>query len=233
MGLGTIPPEQWSIYCRVIQDARRERIPFAVGGAFGFAVYTGQWRNTKDLDLYVQPREREAMLNVLTRNGLIDYYTHLPYDRRWIYRGVAGGTIVDVIWSMANHRADVDEIWITAGRETAINGESIRAIPAEELIWAKMYVLQRDRCDWGDVLNVIYAIGPSLDWPRLLNRLERDWPVLQSVLALFSWVAPGRAAALPGWLWERVELPVPRPSAAEVDERSIRLLDSRPWFGPL
>lgn len=233
MGLGIIPPEQWSIYCRVIQDARRERVSFALGGAFAFGVYTGQWRNTKDLDLYIQPRDREVMVKVLTRSGLVDYYTQLPYDRRWIYRGFADNTIVDVIWSMANQRADVDETWITGGRETALNGESIRAIPAEELIWAKMYVLQRDRCDWGDVLNVIYAVGGSLDWRRLLERLDRDWPLLKSVLALFSWVAPGRAAALPGWLWERVELPVPRPSAGEVDERSIRLLDSRPWFGPL
>jgi hypothetical protein len=232
MGLGVLPSEQSSIYCRVIQAARRERVPFALGGAFAFGVYTGQWRNTKDLDIYVQPHHRDAMLDVLARSGLHDYYTQLPYDRSWIYRSFTDHTIVDVIWSMANQRAVVDEVWITNGRETALNGESVRAIPAEELIWAKMYVLQRDRCDWPDVLNVIYAAGPSLNWSRLLDRLGRDWPLLRSVLVMFTWVAPGRARALPAWLWERVELAAPGPSSHDTDELSIKLLDSRPWFGP-
>jgi hypothetical protein len=230
MGPGEIPVEQWSIYRRVIQDARRVRIPFALGGAFAFGVYTGQWRNTKDLDLYVQPRDRDAMVEVLARNGLSDYYTQLPYDRRWIYRGSVDNTIVDVIWSMANQRAQVDEVWISDGREVALNGESVRAIPAEELIWAKMYVLQRDRCDWPDVLNVIHAAGPGLNWKHLLDRVGDDWQVLRSILALFAWVAPGRASALPPWLWERFELEAPRPAAEDVSQRRVELLDSRPWF---
>lgn len=230
MDPGAIPPEQWSIYRRVIQAARREGVPFAIGGAFAFGAYTGQWRNTKDLDLYVLPRDRHAMIDVLVRNGLSDYYSSLPYDRRWIYRGIANGTIVDVIWSMANQRAQVDETWIAGGREVALNGESVRAIPAEELIWAKMYVLQRDRCDWPDVLNVIYAAGPGLNWGHLLDRVGEDWELLKSLLVLFSWLAPGRACVLPAWLWERLELKTPAPAAEDVDRRRVTLLDSRPWF---
>ncbi|HOL73165.1 MAG TPA: hypothetical protein PLP04_17610 [Bryobacteraceae bacterium] len=228
---GEIPPEQWSVYSRVIQTARREGVPFAIGGAFAFGAYTGLWHNTKDLDLYVLPRDRDAMIGVLVRNGLSDYYSRLPYDRRWIYRGVANGTIVDVIWSMANQRAQVDETWIAGGREVTLNGESVRAIPAEELIWAKMYVLQRERCDWPDVLNVIYAAGPGLNWAHLLDRLGEDWDVLKSLLVLFSWLAPGRACALPAWLWERLELKIPAPGAEDVDQRRVALLDTRPWFG--
>ena len=29
-------------------------------------------------------------------------------------------------------------------------------LPPEELIWAKLYVLQRDRSDWPDILNLLY-----------------------------------------------------------------------------
>ncbi len=228
---GVIPPDQWSIYRRVIEDARRHHVPFALGGAFALGAYTGQWRNTKDMDLYVQPRDRDAMLGVLARNGLSDYYTRLPYDRRWIYRSFTDNTIVDIIWSMANQRAQVDEIWITGGREVALNGESVRAIPAEELIWAKMYVLQRDRCDWPDVLNVIHAAGPSLNWSHLLDRVGEDWQLLRSILVLFAWIAPGRARTLPPWLWERVGLEGPASAADDVDQRRVNLLDSRPWFG--
>jgi hypothetical protein len=232
MGLGVIPPDQWSIYRRVIHFARERGVPFALGGAFAFGAYTGQWRNTKDLDIYVQPQHRDTMVEVLARSGLSDYYVLLPYDRRWIYRGFIDGTIVDIIWAMANQRAQVDETWITAGREVAIDGEPLRAIPAEELIWAKIYIVQRDRCDWPDVLNVIHAAGGSLDWKRLLDRLGRDWQVLRSVLALFCWVAPGRARSLPEWLWERVDLAVPGPAAEDVDQRNVDLLDTRTWFAP-
>ncbi len=230
MGFGVIPPDQWSIYRRVIQFAREQGVPFALGGAFAFGAYTGQWRNTKDLDIYVQPQHRDAMVDVLERSGLSDYYDLLPYDRRWIYRGFLDGTIVDIIWAMANQRAQVDEIWITGGREVALNGESVPAIPAEELIWAKIYIVQRDRCDWPDVLNLIHTAGPNLNWKRLLDRLGQDWQLLRSVLVLFTWLAPGRARLLPEWLWERVELAVPE-AAADVDRRRIGLLDSRSWFG--
>src|SRR5689334_22189105 len=61
-----IPPTQWSIYREVILAAQHERIPFAIGGAFAVATYTGSWRNTKDLDLYVLPEYRDRMIAMLT-----------------------------------------------------------------------------------------------------------------------------------------------------------------------
>lgn len=52
-----IPAEGWVMYQRVIETARGRETPFAVGGAFGFAAYSGVWRHTKNLDFYVLPRE--------------------------------------------------------------------------------------------------------------------------------------------------------------------------------
>src|SRR5512142_3110926 len=99
---GLIPEAEWSVYREVIEGIRREGIPFAVGGAFSLATYTGFWRNTKDLDIYVLPEDRERTIALLTRLGMRDYFETVPYDRWWIYRATRDDTIVDVIWAMAN-----------------------------------------------------------------------------------------------------------------------------------
>jgi hypothetical protein len=228
---GVIPDEQWKVYQRVIREARAGGIPFALGGAFAFANFTGLWRDTKDLDLYILPKDRAAMIEVLSRAGMRDYYERLPYDRNWIYRSYSEGTIVDIIWAMANQRAVVDETWIFQGPEAGLNGERLRAIPPEEMLWAKLYIVQRDRCDWPDVLNLIYAKGDTLDWDRVIANLGPDAPLLKSALEVFGWLAPGRTRALPRRLWERLGLPVPEPPREpEADPARVRLLDSRPWF---
>ena len=228
-----IPEDQWTIYSPVIRAARRRQIPFALGGAFALATYTGRWRNTKDLDLYVRPRDRETMKTVLSLNAFRDYYEELPYDRTWIYRGERDGVIVDVIWSMANHRADVDIRWVTGGPEFNLRGEPVRALPAEELLWAKLYVLQRDRTDWPDLMNILASAGERMDWRHLLRRLGDDRPLLGAVLQVYAWLCPGPAERLPGWLWEETGLMLPADPSPECVPARADLLDRRPWFGPI
>ena len=80
-----------------------------MGGAFGLGAYTGAWRNTKDLDLYILPPDRDTVVSVLTEAGLDDYYGQLAYDRRRIYRSFTDDIIVDAVRAMANRRALVDE----------------------------------------------------------------------------------------------------------------------------
>jgi hypothetical protein len=226
-----IPDEQWLMYERVLAEASRRDLRFALGGAFALATYTGRWRNTKDLDLYVRPEVRQALIQVLTDVGLEDYYDKLPYDRAWIYRGCRDSTIVDIIWSMANQRAQVDDSWLTRGPVIDVRGQMLRIVPPEEMIWAKLYVLQRDRCDFPDVLNLIYATGPLLDWQILLDRLGDDWPLLSGVLSVFQWMCPGRALELPKRLWRRLRLPRPHENTGQAtNQRRVDLLDRRPWF---
>jgi hypothetical protein len=194
-------------------------------------VYTGELRNTKDLDLYVLPKNRDSMRQAISRAGLADYHQRLPYDRSWIYRACQGDVIVDAIWAMANHRADVDARWLSHGPEITIRGERIRAIPVEELIWAKLYIIQRTRCDWVDVLNLIYARAESIEWEHLLARLDTDAALLAGSLSVFGWLAAGRAQEIPASIWQRLGLSRPQPiSDPEVTSRRANLLDSRPWF---
>jgi Nucleotidyl transferase of unknown function (DUF2204) len=226
-----IPELEWSVYQEVISHARALEIRCAFGGAFAAAAYTGQLRNTKDFDLYILPRDRGRMIEALHRAGLRDYYERAPYDRSWIYRGSRGEVLVDAIWQMANARATVDEEWLTRGPAITIRGERVRAIPVEELIWSKLYVLQRERSDWPDILNLIDAQTDAIDWDRLIERLAGDSPLLQSVLLVYAWLAPDRRREIPPEVWQRLELAY---SEADHGRESVphraELLDSRPWF---
>ncbi len=224
-----IPREQWSVFRRVLEEARAKKLDFAFGGAFAVATYTGKWRDTKDMDLYILPGDREEMKAALAAAGLTDYFPVKDYDRSWIYRAHTGDVIVDCIWSMANHRTDVDRAWLTRGPVVEFGGENVHVVPPEELIWSKLYVLQRDRCDWPDVLNIVHAIGPELDWERLFHRLNSDAPLLDGILSVFRWLVPDRAAQLPSWLWKRKRKKPRLPAGCE----RVRLLDTRPWFRPL
>jgi hypothetical protein len=226
-----VPAGEWSVYEEVIQRARARGIRFAFGGAFATAAYTGELRNTKDFDFYLLPADREGMKQVITEAGLKDYFERLPYDRSWIYRGSRDDIIVDAIWAMANHRAEVDESWLTRGPEITIRGERLQAIPIEELIWSKLYVLQRERCDWGDVFNLIDARGEAVDWEHLLDRLAEDAPLLAGAISVFTWLAPDRVHAIPGTIRERLGLAEsPALEGPKVSRQRTSLLDSRPWF---
>lgn len=225
-------PEEWELYKSVLHRARERGIPFAVGGGLAAMTYAGQWRDTKDLDLYILKRDCEALRGLLAELGLRDYYEKQAYDRKWIYRAYKEDTIIDLMWAMANQRAQVDESWM-AGPQVEVEGERFRLLAPEEALWSKLYVLQRERSDWPDTLNLLYGVGPDLDFGRLLRNVADDAPLLASVLNVFGWLCPGRAREFPAWIWAELKLERPGGDVApEVTRERARLLDTRPWFTP-
>jgi hypothetical protein len=125
-----------------------------------------------------------------------------------------------------------------------MHGARIGMLPAEELIFAKLYVMQRERCDWPDLLNILWARGRRLDWLRLLDLAGEDAALVGGLLSVFGWLCPAEARRLPDWLWARLGIAPPserglageltgRMAEAERERRDpVRLLDSRPWFAP-
>src|SRR4051794_13848521 len=226
-----IAPEHWRTYQCVLDRLAEEQMPFALGGGLAVGVYTGIGRHTKDLDLYILPEDRHRAKHIATDCGLADYYETKPYNREWIYRAHDGTVIVDAIWSMANKRAEVDWAWLDGGPLIRMFNQEFRVIPPEELIWSKLYVMQRDRCDWPDILNLMSATGPWLDWNHLLRRVEGDLPLVKGLVSVFAWVSPERARELPAWVWQKLDLEEPL-AVPDPEGRPSRpdLLDTRPWF---
>jgi hypothetical protein len=225
-----IPQPQWEIYGTLLRAAGELGIRFALGGGLAASAYSGYVRNTKDMDLFLMPPHQTAMMRLMKEQGFSEY-TAVPYDPTWSYRGCRDGYIVDLLWKMLNGRGEVDEVWVTGGWELNMRGVSFRMVPPEELIWSKLYILRRDRTDWPDIMNIIYAQGPQMDWERLLERLGEDAPVLGSVMSLFRWLCPGRAEELPESIWAPLGL-LPSCAAAPpgVDRLRTELFKSSDWF---
>ncbi len=226
-----IPQTQWSVYEPILREATAQGLCFAVGGGIAFSLYAGHRRNTKDLDLFVPASHHASFLQLMSRSGFHEY-TELPYDRTWSYRGIRDGYILDVIWRMLNNRAPLDDAWMTRGWEIETRGVALRLLPVEELIWTKLYIVHRDRCDWPDILVLLGARGARLDWRHLLLRVGEDAPLLGSVLALFRWMCPGQAASLPTWVWSEVGLTMEESTGAlpSVDRRRTELLAKGNWY---
>jgi hypothetical protein len=225
-----INAEEWEVYQSAVAAVRAAGIRFMIGGAFGLAAYTGRWRNTKDLDFFVLPEDRELTIQTLLDLGFTDFYPTLAYDRGWIYRAIKSGVLVDVIWSTPNRRTEVNAQWHANAPQIRLRSEVVSVIPPEELLWIKLYVLQRDRCDWPDVINLAYATAETLDWARVEDRIADDLPLLLGFISVFAWLCPDRIHAIPAGLRKRAGVKKPRriPEGPEVER--ITLLDSRPWF---
>lgn len=227
----TISDDQWATYLEAIRMARKTGSNFLLGGAFGLATYTGRCRNTKDLDFFVVREEKDAIVDALTKIGFDDLHSKTPYDRGWIYRAVKNDVIVDTIWQTPNRRTEVDREWFKRARPVTIKGEELLAVPAEELLAIKLYVIQRDRCDWPDLINLLYATADQLDWEHVFHRLDRELPLLAGLLQVFNWVAPAQAQTIPGWVRKKFCL---RDATAEElgmpEKFRVDMIDSRPWF---
>ncbi|MBI3911467.1 MAG: nucleotidyltransferase family protein [Armatimonadetes bacterium] len=210
--------------------ALRDRgIPFLVVGAHAVYQYTGVWRNTKDLDLAIVPGDRKAAVETLRDLGLNDYFVVEAYDQEWIFRAHAGSVIVDLIWMFANKVARVSADWFRRARPGWLAGEAARFAAPEDLIWMKLMVLQRGRCDWPDLLNIIRGTHGRLDWQLLLANVGPHWPLLRALIQVYDWLCPAEHSFIPApfraILEERARAMLPGGELCRA-----ALLDWRPWL---
>jgi hypothetical protein len=226
-----IPEDQWTALHSATTAIRNSGVPVLLGGALALATYTGRWRNTKDVDVIVRPADHPRAMAALQVAGFEDCFSREPYDRSWIFRSCKDDVIYDVIWQLPNHRVQIDDAWFSRAPEVRLRQELHCAVPPEELVRVKLYVMQRERCDWVDVINVLAGAGERIDWAWLVQRMGRDLSLLHAVLAVFNWMCPGRAHHLPAWLRSQFALEeIGFDNPDEVEHRRAALFDSRPWF---
>src|SRR6516225_6263413 len=74
-----ISDEDWALYRSAMAALRQAGIPFMLGGGFALGAFTGRWRDTKDIDFYIHPEDRDAAVSALLRAGFADYFPLRPY----------------------------------------------------------------------------------------------------------------------------------------------------------
>jgi hypothetical protein len=191
-----LPVRSRAFYRRVLDELSRAKIAFLVGGAFALEHYTGIWRFTKDLDIFMRRRNIQAALKLLERSG---FQVQLTYPH-WLAKVYERNDFVDVIFSSGNGVATVDDDWFTYANTGTILCVSRKICPVEEMIWSKSFVMERERYDGADVAHLILAHGRELDWARVLKRFRSHWEVLLSHLVLFGFIYPGLRSHIPDWI---------------------------------
>ena len=234
--LSVLPEEDWKLYRPILIELHERNLRFALAGGLVASLYGGHGRFTKDLDLFILPDDRDAIVEVAKQYGFGDLYERAPYRRDWIYRGVYGDSdiILDIIWGMANWRAQVDEVWFERSAVIEVDGVKVPLVSREELIWAKFFVMHRDRCDWPDVLNTLNLQAATLDWEHLLERIGPDWRLFSGLMCVFRWLGPSAAETVPEWVWQRLSLDAIRESdPGPGGPQRANLVDTyHDWFGP-
>ncbi|MGE3508548.1 MAG: nucleotidyltransferase [Vicinamibacterales bacterium] len=197
-------------YIDALRKLQTSTIPFLVGGAFAFSHHARVPRDTKDIDVFVRPEDAARVLEFFEGLG---YQTERPYPH-WLAKIRSDVHFMDIIFSSGNGVAKVDDLWFDHARKTNVLGIIVRIAPAEEMIWSKAFIQERERYDGADVAHLLRETGPSLDWPRLLMRFGDYWRVLLSHLILFGFTYPDKRQNIPSWVMEELvrRLTVSRPN---------------------
>src|SRR5882672_10876053 len=101
-------PAARRFYVDAMRALDRAMIPYVVGGGYAMAYYTGIARNTKDLDLFIRPSDRDRTLTTLTAAG---YRTEFFYPF-WIAKAFCGDAFIDLLYSSGNGVCVVDDEWL-------------------------------------------------------------------------------------------------------------------------
>lgn len=198
-------------YRRTLHVLGDAQVPFLVGGSHAFYHYTGIVRTTKDFDLFLKRADLDRAIAALGESG---YRTELSFPH-WLAKAVYGEDFVDLVFNSGNGACPVDDEWFTYAVEAQVLGFPVKLMPAEELLWQKAFVMDRERFDGADVLHLLVAYSERLDWQRVLRRFEPHWRLLLAHLLLFHFAYPSEGHRIPrgviGPLLERFQAEISRP----------------------
>jgi hypothetical protein len=205
-----LDPETFAFYAKAMKTLHDADLPFLVGGAYAFERYTGIARHTKDFDIFVRETDLDEVFTVLAGAGC---ETEITFPH-WLGKAKCGGDLVDIIFSSGNGIAKVDEGWFEHAVDDTVLGVPVKLMPAEEMIWSKGFIMERERYDGADIAHVLHARAECLDWTRVLHRFGRHWRVLFSHLVLFGFIYPGDRGRIPAWVMQDLTRRLQREMAA-------------------
>jgi hypothetical protein len=186
-------PEKAELYRTALEMLNRSGVPYMVAGSFAFQYYSGISRSTKDFDIFVRPRDVRRTLDVLSRAG---FRTEVAFSH-WLAKAYHGDKFIDVIFNSGNGVAEVDDEWFAHAVQEEVLGVPVKLSPAEEMIWSKSMIMERERYDGADVAHLLRHCSGLLNWDRLVRRFGSNWRILLSHLVLFGFIYPGERALIP------------------------------------
>jgi hypothetical protein len=193
-----IPEHEREIYKRALRALNAGGVPYVVAGAYAIYEHTGIYRETKDLDVFVQPVQVIPAMRALREVG----FSARLEQPHWLAKAIDGKHFVDVIYGMGNGLLHIDRDWYRFSRPAILAATPVRVAPAEELLWHRLFINERHRQDMADIVHLIIAVGPALDWRRIVAKAAAHWPLLLAQLLMFHYVYPQAKANVPAWVME-------------------------------
>lgn len=207
-----------TFYRRTLHVLSDAAVPFLVGGSHAFLEYTGIVRNTKDIDLFLRRADMDRAMEALRSAG---YRTELTFPH-WLGKAWQHDDFVDLVFSSGNGVCIVDDGWFDHAVETQVLGMPVKIVPAEELLWQKAFVMERERFDGADIMHMLRARGSRLDWDRLHARFGERWPLLYTYLVFFSFVYASDVGVIPAAVFDDLAARHAALRSAPPDDRVCR-----------
>ena len=188
-----IPEEERQVYKRALQALNEAGVRYVISGLYALYEYTGIYRKTKDLDVFVEPEHIVDAARTLKAVGFKVYIE----QSHWIAKAMFGEVQTDLIYGMGNGMAFIDRLWWERSRPGILAATQVRVAPPEDLVWHRLFVSERHRSDSADVLHLFMRRGAELDWDHLIERVGDDWRLLLAQIHLFDFVYPGHRGHVP------------------------------------
>jgi hypothetical protein len=195
-----VPETEREVYKRALRALNERGIPYVVAGAYAIYEHTGIYRETKDLDVFVEPERTVEAARALRDAG----FTTRLEQPHWLAKAFDGEPFVDLIFGMGNGLALIDTGWYRNSTPAILAATPVRVAPPEELLWHRLFIHERHRQDMGDIVHLIACVGQAMDWERLLERVAEHWPLLLAQIQIFMYVYPELDGAVPRWVVDQL-----------------------------
>ncbi|MDP9312533.1 MAG: nucleotidyltransferase family protein [Chloroflexota bacterium] len=230
-----LDPQTRAFYCRVLTILNAAQLPYLVGGAYAFERYTGIARHTKDLDLFVRQADYDRVMAALEAEG---YRTELTFSH-WLGKAYAEDAFIDVIFRSGNGVSEVNDGWFEHAVDAEVLGIPAKLCAVEDILWTKIFIMERERYDGADVAHLLRACAEGMDWRYLVQEVEPHYRVLLSHLILFGFIYPGERNKIPAnvmrYLLGRVQRELGQPAHSiklcqgSILSREQYLIDLHEW----
>jgi hypothetical protein len=166
-GLEATPEELRAAVEDVVSVLHEDAVPFLFVGGIA-AGLMGRGRYTGDIDLFVRPEDSRRALRALERAG----FTTSELNPHWIFKGIRGPVLVDVLFTLKGDIRLDDEMLARAPMRNFL-GVDIPLLPPEDLLVVKAIVFDEETPrHWYDALGLI--AGGAVDWDYLVRRAGRS-----------------------------------------------------------
>jgi hypothetical protein len=195
-----VPEAERELYKAALSALNAAGIAYVVAGAYAIYEHTGIYRETKDLDIFVEPTHLIDAMRALKRAGM----TARLEQPHWLAKATGGDLFIDMIFGMGNGLAMIDDDWYRYSRPAILAATPVRVAPAEELLWHRLFISERHRQDMADIVHLIVRVGGGMDWRRIVAKTAEHWPLLLAQIQMFDYVYPEHRDGVPRWVREEL-----------------------------